>query len=441
MMIKNLQLKIKQSSFIVIAFLLLFNVLSISLTHANEKEETIVPDNIILLFPDRTLVLNFQTQPDLLAEKPKYFLYIGEKKIPISSNKKLIKQNKYITLETEFNTVVSPENLHNFFVASSVFQAKESTSIEIHFDKEKDKISFDGKPYDGFEIDEEKLVDLINKAIEIGEKHIRVPARKIFSKVVVHPDLAAQGISEVLAVGKSNFAGSSNARKQNIQAGARRFHTNIIPKGKTFSFNTILGSVDEKYGFVKELVIKGNENKKELGGGLCQVSTTAFRAAFTGGLPIIERRNHSYSVPYYKPFGLDASIYLGVIDFRFKNNTPGSILIQTFIENEDLYFVFYGTRDDRQISFEGPFISKYRAAPATQVFETEDLPDGETKMVSDAHAGFRTEWIRRVSKDGEKEEESLISNYRPWPAKILKGIGKKEEKESIQERIIKKLSS
>ncbi len=444
---KILQQKIKQCSFTLIASLLFFNILI--KTHALAKEEgkdgSDVPSNIILLFPDRTLLLNFKTQPNLLTEKPVYSLSIGQTKIPISNNNKLIKQNNYLPIETEFKTIVSSDNLHKFFVASSVFQAKKSTPIEININK-KEKITFDGKPYDGFEIDEKKLVELINTAIETNEKNIRVPAKKIFSKVVVHPDLKAQGISEVLAVGKSNFSGSSNSRKQNIQAGARLFNGTIIPKGKTFSFNTILGSVDEKYGFVKELVIKGNKNEKELGGGLCQVSTTAFRAAFTGGLPIIERRNHSYSVPYYKPFGLDAAIYLGVTDFRFRNNTPGNILIQTFTEGNDLYFVFYGTRDDRQIRFEGPFISNYRVAPETQVFETDDLPVGETKIISDAHAGFRAEWIREVIKNGTKEEDNIVSNYRPWPAKVLKGVSKKEEdiiedKKTSKDSLIQKSNS
>lgn len=391
-----------------------------------ETEQQNIPDNILLLFPDRTLLLNFQSQSELLTEKPYHFLLFGEKKFPISGDNSLLKKNAYLNIETEFNTIVSPESLHDFFVASSVFQAKESTPIEINIEEKTNTIQFNGKPYDGFDVDEKKLVTLINKAIETGETNIRVPAIKIFSKVVVHPDLKAQGISEVLAVGKSNFSGSSDARRQNIRAGAKRFNAAMIRKGKTFSFNTILESVNEEFGFVREMVIKGNENVKELGGGVCQVSTTAFRAAFTGGLPITERRNHSYSVPYYKPYGLDASIYLGVSDFKFRNDTPGSILIQTFIEKDDLYFVFYGTRDEREISFEGPFISNYKEAPETQVFETEDLPAGETKTVSLAHAGFRTEWIRRVTNGSETEEQRLLSNYRPWPAKILKGIGKEE---------------
>lgn len=411
----------------------LASLLNGGLTYAKESVNNI-PSKISLLLPDRTLQLNFKTQPELLIQKPQHFLDIAGTNIPVAIDEKtLIKTSDYFALSTTFKTAINEEALHSFFIESGIFQAKESTPIEITLDPKTEKITFSGKPYDGFDVDEKKLLVLLNRAIETGATNIRVPAKKIFSEVVVDPDLEKRGIKEVLAVGKSNFRGSSNARRQNIRAGSRRFHGQIIKKGKTFSFNTILDSVDEKYGFVKELVIKGDKNEKELGGGVCQVSTTAFRAAFTGGFPIIERRNHSYSVPYYKPFGIDAMIYLGFSDFKFKNDTPGDILIQTFIEGNDLYFVYYGTRDDRDINFEGPFISDYRKAPPIKVFETTDLPPGETKWVSDSHAGFRSEWIRRVYKDGEKDEYSLRSNYRAWPAQMLKGIEKEVTVEQAPE--------
>ncbi len=397
--------------------------------YANVTDTQKVPSKISLLLPDRTLQLNFKTQPALLTEKPQHFITIGSTQIPISINDQLlVKTSDYLTLDTTFKTVINKAELHKFFVESGIFQSKEVPPIEIKLDPKTKKITFSGKPDDGFDVDEDKLIVLLNKALETGKTNVRVPARKVFSTVIVPPELEKQGIKEVLAVGKSNFRGSSPARRQNIRAAAQRFQGQIIKKDETFSFNTILGSVDEKYGFVKELVIKGNKNEKELGGGVCQVSTTAFRAAFTGGFPIVERRSHSYSVPYYKPFGIDAMIYLGFSDFKFKNDTPGNILIQTFIEGNNLYFIYYGTRDNRDINFEGPFISHYQEAPPVEVFETTDLAPGETKWVSNSHAGFVSKWVRRVYKDGKKKEYTLKSNYRPWPAQMLKGVELPPEK-------------
>jgi vancomycin resistance protein YoaR len=79
-----------------------------------------------------------------------------------------------------------------------------------------------------------------------------------------------------------------------------------------------------------ELVIKKEGTVPEFGGGLCQVSSTAFRAAMNGGLPITQRRNHAYAVQYYAPQGTDATIYPGVVDLKFINDTPGDILIWAF---------------------------------------------------------------------------------------------------------------
>lgn len=386
------------------------------------QAETDTPSKISLWFPDRTLHLNFQAQPDLLTKRAKHYWLVASTRVPIDIEDQLLTQQDWMNINTEFETVISPVALHNFFEASSIVNNQEGSPVEITKD-ENDIISFEGRPNDGFEIDEPKLVELINQAIATGQKNVRVPAEKVYSEVIVDPELEARGIREVIAVGESNFAGSSRARAQNIRAATKKFNGVIIKKGRTFSFNQILESVEEKDGFVRELVIKGNDTVKELGGGVCQVSTTAFRAAFSGGFPIKERKNHSYSVSYYKPFGLDAAIYLGAADLRFRNDTPGDILVQAFIDEQDLFFVFYGTRDERKITFEGPFISNYRAAPETIVYETEDLPQGEVQEVSEAHAGFRTQWIRKVENGGTVEEDDLVSYYRPWPAKVLRGIG------------------
>jgi len=379
------------------------------------------PELAHLIFPDRVITLDFRVQPEFLEVVPRHFFAIREKKIPLDFDGTLPKKNPIFDVKTEFEIAISMNRLRNFFESSAILREGSGSPVEIRLG-ERGEVVFEGVPRDGFRIDFEKLESLLNNAIRKRESWVRVPAEKVFSKVVVHPELKSRGISEVVAIGESNFAGSSAARRQNIVAAAKKYNGVIIPRGRRFSFNRILKSVDEESGFVRELVIKGNETKKELGGGVCQVSTTVFRAAFSGGFPIVARRNHSYAVPYYKPFGIDAAIYLGALDFRFLNDTPGDILIQTFVEKDNLFFVFYGTRDGRKVELQGPFISEYKPAPEAIVFETEDLPPGEISPISEGHDGFRSEWIRRVERaDGTVDRESLISNYRPWPARVLRG--------------------
>jgi vancomycin resistance protein YoaR len=198
------------------------------------------------------------------------------------------------------------------------------------------------------------------------------------------------GITELLAVGESDFAGSPRNRRVNIKVGASRFQGLIIKPGEEFSFNQYLGDVDGEHGFLPELVIKKSGVTPEFGGGLCQVSSTAFRAAMNAGLPITERRNHSFAVKYYAPQGTDATIYPGVTDFKFLNDLPSHLLITTEIVGDKLYYYFYGTKDDRKITFDGPY-------------QYDKLANGAMKAV----------WTRWVEQDGEKKEQIFRSNYQP----------------------------
>lgn len=174
------------------------------------------------------------------------------------------------------------------------------------------------------------------------------------------------GIKSLIGEGSSNFAGSPKNRIFNIRVASNRFNGTLIKPGEEFSFVKILGEVDGEHGYLPELVIKRDKTEPEFGGGICQVSTTTFRAAIQSGLKITARQNHAYPVRYYNPQGMDATVYIPRPDLRFINNTPGYILIQTKIEGTQLIFDFFGTDDGRKINIIGPKI-------------TESSPDGSMK--------------------------------------------------------------
>lgn len=392
-----------------------------------------LPKKITLIFEDRLLTLDFRNHPELLQQTPQHFLIIGGSRLPVSFGKNLPLNEGIAKIETAFTTTVNSEKLTAFFKTTSLVSEQDARPVKLTLSG--NLVQFSGRPMTGYyDIDEVKLTHLLNTALAKGDTYVRVPAEKTFASVEASDELVERGIESVIAIGRSNFTGSSNARVQNILAAIRKFNGLIVPKGKTFSFNSTLKNVLESDGFVPELVIKGNETKKELGGGVCQVSTTVFRAAFTAGLPMVDRRNHSYAVPYYKPHGLDATIYLGGQDFRFSNDTPGDITMQVFTSGANLYFVFYGQDDGRKVAVEGPFISNYSKAPSPTIIETEELPPGQMVEMSPAHNGFASKWVRRVWKPGEElQEEVLKSYYRPWAATIWKGVD--------AEKVVQQISS
>lgn len=189
--------------------------------------------------------------------------------------------------------------------------------------------------------------------------------------------LDALGINALIGQGTSNFAGSPKNRRYNIGVGAAKFNNIIIPKDKEFSFVETLGEVTTKAGYLPELVIKGDRTIPELGGGLCQVSTTAFRAAIYAGLPILERKPHAYPVAYYNPQGMDSTIYPPHPDLKFKNDTGGDIFVQTKIDKNELIFNFFGIKQSRVIKIIGPNTYDRQANGALKAVFWREFYDGD----------------------------------------------------------------
>ena len=233
------------------------------------------------------------------------------------------------------------------------------------------------------------------------------------------------GISEIIGVGRSNFKGSPANRRHNIKVGADALNGLLIKPGEEFSLLKALLPVDATTGYLPELVIKGNKTIPEYGGGLCQIGTTIFRAALASGLPITARRNHSYRVVYYEPAGTDATIYDPAPDFKFVNDTGNTILIQTRIEGDDLYFEFWGRPDGRKVMQTKPRVFNITAPPPTKIIETEDLEPGVKKCTEKPHSGADTEFTYTVTyDDGETKTEVFKSHYIPWQEVCLLGVPK-----------------
>jgi vancomycin resistance protein YoaR len=189
------------------------------------------------------------------------------------------------------------------------------------------------------------------------------------------------GITTLIGHGESDFKGSPSSRVHNIKVGSAKYNGTVVKPGEEFSFNDILGEVDDKNGYQPELVIKGGKLIYEYGGGLCQVSTTLFRSAIMAGLPILERKPHSFPVKYYDPQGYDATIYPGVVDLKFRNDTLNHILIQSRIENTKLIFDIYGSGDGREVFLDGPYQYDQRKNGSMKAYFVRKITyaDGSTK--------------------------------------------------------------
>lgn len=233
----------------------------------------------------------------------------------------------------------------------------------------------------GITLDVPKSVAILEQAIATENKQTVTLPFESKKSSTNYADINDMGISELIGEGTSNFKGSPTNRIHNIKVATERYNGLLIKPGEEFSFVKYLGEVDGEHGYLPELVIKKNVTEAEFGGGICQVSSTAFRAAIYSGLKITARRNHAYPVSYYNPQGMDASVYVPNPDMRFVNNTPGYILIQTKIVGTQLTFSFYGTNDGRKTTVDGPKIIEKQPDGSLKATFTQNVVDKDGKEI------------------------------------------------------------
>ncbi len=272
-----------------------------------------------------------------------------------------------------------------------------------------------------------ETVRLVNVRVTTEEREIPLAVEVVRPRVALE-DADQLGIMELISEGVTHFKGSSRGRLQNIQIATSRFHGIVVPPGEVFSFNKYLGEVSAANGYEDSIIILGDRSAVGIGGGVCQVSTTAFRAAFWGGYPIVERRAHGYRVSWYEPpLGLDATVYSPSTDFKFKNDTAHFILIETEtdLKTETLTFRFYGRNPGRTVEMEGPF-EENKVPPGPPIYnEDPTLPEGTTKQIDWAHDGVDVT-VYRIVKEGNRVlyRDTFFSRYKPWQAVYLVGTRK-----------------
>ena len=287
------------------------------------------------------------------------------------------------------------------------------------------------KEVNGLSIDSPRFLKDFDKIIsgfktDTAGKKINLNSKVIKPEIMLS-DINEYGIEEFIAEGKSDFSHSIPQRIHNITLAASKFNGVLIPKGKEFSFNDTVGDISSLTGYQPAYIIKDGKTILGDGGGVCQVSTTLFRAALNAGLPVIERNAHAYRVGYYENDsqpGFDATVYAPTVDLKIKNDTPGYILIETEIDTDNnlLYFKLFGKKDDRRVEISKATV--YDVVPALEPKYQDDptLKKGVVKQVDFAAAGSKAFFAYKVFK-GDKPviDEKFYSNFRPWAAVYLVG--------------------
>jgi vancomycin resistance protein YoaR len=274
----------------------------------------------------------------------------------------------------------------------------------------------------GRTLDVDASITAVNEGLNSGQASI--PLAFVYESPEVGDDATAEqlGISEAVSVVSTYFYGSSSGRVQNIKTASSAFHGLLIPPGGTLSMADVLGDISLDTGYAEALIIYGDRTISGVGGGVCQVSTTLFRAVFFGGYEIVERHPHAYRVGYYEQGpgspgpGLDATVFVPLVDFKFRNDTPYWLLMETYIYGNQLLWKFYSTSDGRSVSWSSK-TSNEVDAPKPLYKLNRDLPDGKIKQIDYEADGMDVVVYRTVTRDGEALHQDVIkTHYLPWRA-------------------------
>lgn len=255
------------------------------------------------------------------------------------------------------------------------------------------------------------------------------------------------GITQLVGQYTSYYYHSSEERIQNIVAASERFHGVLVAPGETFSMGAALGDVSLENGFAEALIIYGGRTIKGVGGGVCQVSTTLFRTVFFAGYPVVERYSHAYRVTYYEMTqsgsldsnlaGLDATVYFPLVDFKFTNDTPHWMLMETYADvgARTLTWKLYSTSDGRSATWETTGPANVVPAPEPFFQENPELAKNQIKQVDYAANGADITVTRTVTRGGAVYfTDQFKTHYEAWQAVCEYGSGTEDPEKTAKKK-------
>jgi len=276
---------------------------------------------------------------------------------------------------------------------------------------------------DGKELDVKEFSRRFKDAFFNSKKLVELP----MSTVSGPASKEKYGILALLGEGTSTFKGSGAGRVHNLALAADRTNGVLVAPGAIYSMNNSIGDVSAKTGYNIAYIIQEGKTVLGSGGGVCQTSTTIFRAVLKAGLPVVMRYPHAYRVSYYEqnmPVGFDASIFQPTWDFRFKNDTPNYVLVQSSynLNDSSLTFRIYGTPDGRTVEISEPVVTNQSPPPPALYQDDSTLAKGIVKQVDFPAWGATVKFTRVVKRNNEVLfQDDFNSRYQPWRAIYLVG--------------------
>jgi vancomycin resistance protein YoaR len=255
----------------------------------------------------------------------------------------------------------------------------------------------------GYEFDKEKLYNEICSNMLGDEREFTLHYKDLKPKITKEI-LKKQGIKENIASFTTRFNSNNKSRSKNIRLAASIIDGTIVAPGEVFSFNKVVGERTKARGFDEAGVYINGNIESELGGGICQVSSTLYNAVLLSDLEVVQRNNHSLTVNYV-PLSRDAAVSWGSKDFKFRNNKDFYIYIHAETGENTITFDLFGTKSNKRVELISKIIERIDS-PIKYVQDT-NLKDGE--IVKKGRTGYRSKLIKKVYENGKLIKTETVS--------------------------------
>lgn len=335
-----------------------------------------------------------------------------------------------------YRIALDAENLRGFLEKKAQRINREPQNARMFFNDDTRQLNLIEQEVVGIQLDVDQSIIRIEEELAAGNHNVELVVDRTRPEITEAKTAEELGITELVSSVTTYFYGSDAARIKNITTAAEKFHGIFVAPGETFSMAETLGDVSLDTGYAEAWIIFGDRTIKGVGGGVCQVSTTLFRTVFFGGYPVVERHPHAYRVLYYeqtasgghnsKLAGLDATVYVPLVDFRFENDTDSWLLMETYVNQSarTLTWKFYSTSDGRSVDWSTTGLTNKKDAPDPIYEENSDLKKGEVRQVDWAVKGATVTVTRHVYRDGSKLwTDTFRTKYQPWAAVCQYGPG------------------
>lgn len=286
-------------------------------------------------------ILNYNSMKESSYEIQDYNLVIHKGKTGKSADLERLKESILQALEKrDFDTVIDcpyTEHAYGDLVIQEIAQEIQKEVSNAGFDKEANEVI---PSQEGISIDTDRAVEIYNQTAEGADAVIEL--------IVTKPEISTEDMKANLfttAIGNysTNGGGTSN-RRSNISLAVKAIDNKVLLPGETFSYNDTLGKRTTEKGYKEAGAYSDGSVVQEVGGGICQVSSTLFAAVLETNLEIVQRRNHSMTVSYM-PMGLDATVSWGGPDLKFKNNRKYPIKISASYNGGKIYVEILGANE------------------------------------------------------------------------------------------------